>query len=329
MTVKTLTFNKTGYDPFIDFLKAYSIICVIIAHILPADYYKYTLFQIWGDMQVPMFVLIQVFHAYKKGIKPKLNWEGLVKRIIIPFVAVQAVITGFIAPTGGGILWINLLTSGGFGPGSYYTWIYLQIAIILVLIWPWLRKLSLKQSLLVFLLISVGLEFVCSVIDCPDWLYRLLCVRYLFMIPLGLIWVENGVELNRNTVLLSLLSIIAVLFFMFNNLDLEPIFFNTGWNTHRWICYFYISYLLTYGLYIVWERTKVSPFVEQTTKWLATRSYEIFLAQMAVLVCLSYDYFECISNHLIRFVAWALLAFALSLIMCGVLYWFRKSIIKW
>ena len=91
-----------------------------------------------------MFVLIQVFHAYKKGIKPKLNWEGLVKRIIIPFVAVQAVITGFIALTGGGILWINLLTSGGFGPGSYYTWIYLQIAIILVLIWPWLRKLSLK-----------------------------------------------------------------------------------------------------------------------------------------------------------------------------------------
>ena len=101
MTAKALTFNKTGYDPFIDFLKAYSIICVVIAHILPSEFYKYILFQVWGDMQVPMFVLIQVFHAYKKEQKPKLNWSILLKRIFFPFVAVQAVITGFKALTGG------------------------------------------------------------------------------------------------------------------------------------------------------------------------------------------------------------------------------------
>ncbi len=329
MTAKALTFSKTGYDPFIDFLKAYSIICVVIAHILPAEIYMYILFQVWGDMQVPMFVLIQVFHAYKKGLKPKLNWSSILKRIILPFVAIQAVIIGFKALVGGGILWTSFITGGGFGPGSYYIWIYLQISFLLVLLWPWFRRLSLNQALGFFLIISVGFEYIFSVIDCPDWLYRLLCVRYLFLIPLGMIWIEKGVELNWKTIVPSVLSIIAVLFFVFTKYDLEPFFYNTGWATHRWICYFYIPYLLTYGLYIVWERTKVSPFVEQTTKWLATRSYEIFLAQMAVLVCLSYDYFECISNHLIRFVAWALLAFALSLIMGGVLYWFRKSIIKW
>lgn len=101
MTAKALTFNKTGYDPFIDFLKAYSIICVVIAHILPAELYKYILFQVWGDMQVPMFVLIQIFHAYKKGAQPKLNWASLLRRICLPFIAAQAVIVGLKTLTGG------------------------------------------------------------------------------------------------------------------------------------------------------------------------------------------------------------------------------------
>ena len=125
MTSKVLIFNKTGYDPFIDFLKAYSIICVVIAHILPVHFYKYALFEVWGDMQVPMFVLIQVFHAYKKELKPILNWQKLLKRILLPFVAVQTIIIGFKAITGGGVLWTRFLVSGGFGPGSYYIWIYL------------------------------------------------------------------------------------------------------------------------------------------------------------------------------------------------------------
>lgn len=218
MAAKALTFNKTGYDPFIDFLKAYSIICVIIAHILPAEFYKYLLFQIYGDMQVPMFVLIQVFHAYKKGVKPKLNWSSLLKRIFLPFVAIQAIIIVFKALTGGGILWSSLLVSGGFGPGSYYMWIYLQIAFLLVVIWPWLKKLSIKKALLVFLIISIGFELLFSFINLPDWLYRLLCVRYLFLIPLGMIWIEKGVEINRKTIVLSVLSIAAVLFIIFTEL---------------------------------------------------------------------------------------------------------------
>ena len=101
MWKKTITFNLSGYDPFIDFLKAYSIIFVVISHILPLGYYKYIFFDVWGNMQVPMFVLIQVFHAYKKNVKPKLNWKSLFKRICLPYVAVQAVIVGFKSLTGG------------------------------------------------------------------------------------------------------------------------------------------------------------------------------------------------------------------------------------
>lgn len=333
MAAQTLTFNKSGYDPFIDFLKAYSIICVVIAHILPADFYKYILFQVWGDMQVPMFVLIQVFHAYKKGQQPKLKWGSLFKRIVIPFAFVQVVITGFKALIQGGVtrnlLIVNVI-GGGYGPGSYYIWIYLQIAILLVVIWPWLKRLSLQQTILVFLIISVGFEILFSVINLPDWLYRLLCVRYLFLIPLGMIWIEKGVELNWKTVVLSLLSIAAVLFFVFTNYDLEPIFYNTGWEFHRWICYFYLPILMTYGLYLVWNKIKTLEWIENVVKWTAARSYEIFLAQMAIFVCFPASVFGCfISNTFVRFSIWAILVFNLSLLFGGIIYWFRKSILKW
>ena len=109
MVANTICFNKTSYDPFIDFLKAYSIICVVISHILSPEFYKYILFQVWGDMQVPMFVLIQVFHAYKKGRTPKLNWSSLLKRIIIPFCAIQSLIIIFKLTTGGAFYGQTLL----------------------------------------------------------------------------------------------------------------------------------------------------------------------------------------------------------------------------
>lgn len=329
MTSKALTFNKTGYDPFIDFLKAYSIICVVIAHILPSEFYKYILFQVWGDMQVPMFVLIQVFHAYKKGVKPKLNWSSLLKRIFLPFVVIQAVIISFKVLTGGHFYGQNFIVSGGYGPGSYYIWIYLQIAFLLVIIWSWLRRLSLNQALVWFLIFSLGFEILCSVIDCPEWLYRLLCVRYLFLIPLGMIWIEKGVTINRNTVIISFLSIVAVLFFMFTNYDLEPFFFNTGWKTHRWICYFYLPILLTYVLYLVWNSMKENPVIEKAVKWTAARSYEIFLSQMAVLVCLPFAYLSVLLKGLVGFSIWAVLVLTLSLFFGGVIYWYRISILKW
>lgn len=54
--------------------------------------WNYCLFQVWADMQVPIFILIQVFHAYKKGNPPTIKWSSLLKRIVLPFVAIQGII---------------------------------------------------------------------------------------------------------------------------------------------------------------------------------------------------------------------------------------------
>ena len=128
---RVVTFNKVGYDPFIDFIKAYAIVCVLIGHTFPGlDLMGYGL---WAGMQVPLFILVQAFHAFKKE-KLQLNLKQVFFRIFFPFFIVE------------GIMFIILLviyhydlnsliqtyvTGGGTGPGSYYPWIYLQIAIVL------------------------------------------------------------------------------------------------------------------------------------------------------------------------------------------------------
>jgi fucose 4-O-acetylase-like acetyltransferase len=84
-----ITFNKKGYDSFIDFIKAYAIICVLIGHTLPHhDYWGYGL---WAGMQVPLFILVQAFHCFKKE-SYSFSLKKVLWRVIIPFVAIQVII---------------------------------------------------------------------------------------------------------------------------------------------------------------------------------------------------------------------------------------------
>lgn len=317
MTATTISFNKTGYDPFIDFLKAYAIIFVIVAHNFPTVFWNYCLFQVWADMQAPIFILIQVFHAYKKGNPPTIKWSSLLKRIVLPFVAIQGIILSlrlFFSSESTHNVLISSVIGGGYGPGSYYFWIYIQVAFILVWIWPLVKKLTRKQITWLFLLLSIGCEVLFSVINLPDYVYRLLAVRYLFLIPLALIWVDKGVELNAKNVLLSIVSIAAVIFFSFSKLDLEPLFYQTGWSTHRWICYFYLPILLTYALWLVFNQLKKSETISLVIKEIAKCSYEIYLFQMLVFVALPASRLDFISSVYLRLPLWMVLTFLFSIV---------------
>lgn len=312
----TITFNKIGYDPFLDFIKAYAIIFVILAHSLPIMLMKYSLFYVWADMQVPIFILIQTFHSYKKGYAPTINWMYLIKRIIVPFVFTQGLLI-FILLLFSNESQENIVTNcvkaGGCGPGSYYFWIYLQMAFILVLLFPLVKKLSRLQLLLYVLLFSVGCEVLFSLIDLPDAIYRLLAFRYLFLIPLAFYWIDNDVKINTFNVLLSVISIVAVIFFSFSDVDLEPLFYNTGWKTHRWICYFYLPILLTYVLWGLYNILKEKKWLFSIIKEIAKSSYEIYLVQMMVFVLVPINRLIFIQSDLIRTPIWIILTFVLSI----------------
>lgn len=65
-----LKFKKEGYDPFISYLKGVCIFWVILTHTITKDVHDYSLFCLWGDMAVPIFLAIQCVHVYKKESKP-------------------------------------------------------------------------------------------------------------------------------------------------------------------------------------------------------------------------------------------------------------------
>lgn len=141
MTVRILL-NKEGYDAFIDYLKGIAIIMVLITHATSSEYIQERLlYPIWIYEAVPLFLLIQVFHAYKKNSPSYPSFQKLWNRIIFPFVLTQLVFVayGFYANfTRNENLFnyfTNMLIVGGGGPGSYYIWIYLQFAILLPLLY--------------------------------------------------------------------------------------------------------------------------------------------------------------------------------------------------
>lgn len=144
------------------------------------------------------------------------------------------------------------VSGGGFGPGSYYPWIFLQMAIIIPMMRPICEKLGKGKSLLVFLLISEAIEIICSLTLIPDEVYRLLCFRYVMLIWFGWLWAKDGIVFNATTILISVLSLGTIVYLAYVNSHFEPWLFDTGWTTHRWPCYFWVGILLVgvlYGLY--------------------------------------------------------------------------------
>lgn len=313
-----ITINKESYDPFIDFLKAFAIICVVISHALPKELYNSIMFSVYGGMAVPLFLMIQVFHAYKSGASPRIHKSKLLLRIILPFLFVQILLFAeelFFLELPITHLFCIMLVGGGFGPGAYYPWIYLQMTVLLVILWPILNRLSLKQLLIPFVIACEGLEIYSSCTRLTAWIYRLMVVRYIFLVYLGLIWVRKGVVLNNKTIIFSIVTVAITIFFHFNNENLQPWFYNTGWKTHRWICYFYASNLFIVGLWRIYQWCLKYQNLSRVMKTIARSSYEIFLVQMLVFVNLNYYLEVLIPNERRRFAILFLLAVPMSMIL--------------
>ena len=65
--MRKIDFKNYGYDPQIDYIKGLCILFVIWTHAINRSELGYILFPYWGDTAVPIFLIIQAFHYYKKG----------------------------------------------------------------------------------------------------------------------------------------------------------------------------------------------------------------------------------------------------------------------
>ena len=282
--MNTVTFNKTGYDPFIDFIKAYAIICVLIGHTLP--YHDYWGYGLWAGMQVPLFVLVQSFHVFKKP-NASFDVKKVLFRVILPYFLIQSIAIIYMSCRFGNQTLVSqikpLILAGGFGPGSYYPCVYLQIAILLPFIKKWMDKGTKSQVFLQFLLLCESLEILSSIFDLPDFLYRLLAVRYFFLFYFGWIWTKDGVQCNKRTIVLSLISFLSIIYFEYFSVNDEILFYNTAWKFHRWPCYYFVAVGGVLLLHEVWIYLSQHEYAQRAIKLLSKCSYEIFLVQMLII----------------------------------------------
>ena len=303
--------NKTGYEPFLDYLKAFAIICVLIGHTF--HFLNLMGYSFWIGMQVPLFVLIQAFHVLKKP-STKLDFKKIFLRILLPYfiILLGIVLVYLFFGKMDNRLIVKGLIGGGYGPGSYYPWIYLQLAVILYLIRPVFDKEDLIKQAVLWLVVCEGIEILESLLNVPEPIHRLLAVRYLFLIYLAWIWVKKGIVINKSTLLLSVLSLLSIVYFEYCNFNNEPLFFDTAWKYHRWPCYFYVSTLLCYLLYTIYKYVSQVRLIDRIVQFLAKCSYEIFLVQMAVIPILPKLSF--INNKYIALSLWISIVWAISLV---------------
>ena len=243
-----IEFSTLGHDLSLDFVKGLCILLVLLHHTTDEVFHQDSLFYIWGYPAVPLFLLIQVFHSLKYGYAKKgINLMKIWKRAFLPFLIAEVLIFVCYLILNPSYSWkfkfIDALYWGGKGPGSYYPWIYIQFALLLPLLRPVFRRLGNTQLAVLFLVLSVGCEVVCSIAQIPEWVFRLLLFRYIFLFYLGYEMVEKGIVMNIVTVFLSVVSLVALYFFEVKGVDWSPWFYHSeGWNAFHWICYFYMAY---------------------------------------------------------------------------------------
>lgn len=284
--MERIDFKKDGYDPQIDYIKGLCILFVIWTHCISREELGYMLFPYWGDTAVPIFLLIQVFHYYKKGNSLRLpSIPKLWKRILLPFIMMIALM--FLTQH---FVYYDT-TNGSFspsfywdkrGPGSYYIFIYLEMAFAIPLFAPLFKKLSVKWLFIVFVILSQFIELAFSVTHCPDNIYRITFFRYTFLIFLGYLLASKGLVFNRLTVIGGVISMFFLFLFAYTRLDMEPLFCThlDLWPLCHWVCYIYIAYFFLGFLKYTYARLSHYPTITNYIEMIGKYSYEIYLFQI-------------------------------------------------
>ena len=283
-----ITFNQDRYDPTIDYLKGLCILFVVMQHSMSPLLHRYILFALWGRFAVPLFILIQVFHAYKRiheGKEIAFSFGKVWHRVIKPFLLVQVLLLIYTFLFTEKSIWDiiePMIYTGGMGSGGYYPCIYVQFAIVLPLLAPIFKKYGDSPYLLIaFIVLSQLLEVACCLLSMPEWLYRLCGIRYFFIVYLGYILVTKGFSLNTKNTIIAVISFFFVIFFSLFDYDLRPLFYtgSPAWKQCHWICYFYMCYLLLGALLSTYY---LMPFerLKNYVKLMGKYSYEIFMFQM-------------------------------------------------
>jgi len=284
-------------DLSIDFAKGAAVLAVIVMHAMPGPYPLH----ISGAglhlaQAVPIFLLLAGYLSYRAWSRSKVNLRQSFspatlkrywRRIGLPFAIV-------LAAQAAALIWVyhipprevlvSFLTSGGWGPGSYFPWLYIQCLAIL----PFLnfladdRRLSVGAKLALVFFLCMALEWVCVLAMVPTKVYSLLCVRYMFAVFLGVLWGAGQLRLGSPPMVG--LAAIGVAFIVVDRYIVgvfTPVSFRSWPGVHApafgWTAMCVLGLLKLYsGLARRWRR------VAGAVCLLGQASYHVFLFQMVL-----------------------------------------------
>lgn len=306
----------------IDFIKALSIVAVIMLHSISSDNLFTILapFHIWHA--VPIFMVIAGITGTLSATKHhrifKLSdqysigafWEYS-KRILIPFTFIWLVEILILASFNGITLRQILISyfSGGIGPGSYFTPIFIQHLLCFPFILWLFDSFSDHRNIIIFLIFALSIiaEWSCINGNVSDSLYRLLYVRYIFAVAIGVFVAKYG--LQSSFFFLSLFSIAYIAMVSYFKMNIK--FINSSWGFQHAPAYFYTALIIIFlwNLYPYFKRLGIS------LSYIGRSSYHIFLFQMF--------YFWILSTRLLGIVHNKFVWLILNIFICisiGCLY---------
>lgn len=301
--------------PYLDFIKGFAILAVIFLHCLPNE-------QIGAIVHigqaVPLFLLVSSVLTFCKLASSRVadyyrfpSFAKLFHRVFKPFLGMTAVQILIYWALKGDVDWHTLFTQGGFGPGSYYPWIYAQCWLVLPLIVIAVRRFSWKITLPAFVVVCVLLEIATSLFVANGDVYRLAFYRYLFLLYLGCLATRYQLRLTPVVCVLGIISLGCCLVDVYSPVRFTPLICDF-WPGYHWPMYAY-SLLFFFILRKMYDFLKDTA-VERILSLLGTYSYEIFLAQMFVYSFLNIRRLSFIENPSLRLAAFAGIILFLSII---------------
>lgn len=276
----------------LDIIKGLMILFIITTHFrfaYPEDYMKFGFFY-WIDMAVPVFMIItgnlMAVNSEKRNISIRQAYlpETLITkmmRFLIPFIPVVLIeVPILITVKSYGVYdVIKCIIEGGYGPGSYYTPIMIQMIFLGPLIHYIIKKYDVWGFVICYIITGVweAISYSCGIGN--NW-YRLLAFRYISLFAFGCFIAIGKKKLNG--VVLTVMFIIGVVWqTLLNYVPLQPPFMNNAWARVN----LYSSLFVLPIMYILIKKYSESGINVPVLQELGKASYNIFLVQMLFYGC--------------------------------------------
>lgn len=313
----------------IDVIKGVCILFVIFTHYdWSNEQWHKMLFPFWIDMAVPMFMIISGYVGAmsfsRKGIE-KLEDAFVINsilskciRFLIPFFIaylIEVCVEIFILKNNLTSL-ILMFFTGGKGPGNYYFPVMIQFVFLFPFIYICIQRKGFVGLIIMFLL-NAFYEFFQRLYGVNEQCYRLLLLRYIFVIAFGCyIYTNQQERIKKIWVIISfIIGILFILLVEYTNYDPKIIIY---WTRTSFIACLYIipiAYLLLRSK----SKMQIYPL-----EILGKSSFNIFLTQMVYYTYAAEFVYKHISNVVLRL--------CVNLFICcifGILfYYFETAITK-